>query len=84
LVPETADISDIDTLRKYSTTLKIGGVINRQRHLVSDRQQHALPGRRRHHRRQPGRPTYLKMVALSVSEFTLGLNDATLIVPLKK
>src|SRR6185295_2153715 len=29
LIPEAADLSDIDTLKKYATTLKIGGVINR-------------------------------------------------------
>jgi hypothetical protein len=30
------------------------------------------------------RPTYLKLLALSPTEFTLGLNDVKLAVPLRK
>jgi hypothetical protein len=84
LVPETADISDIDTLRKYAGTLKIGGVINRNGSFflslnntpckVGD----VIPVGNKE------RPTYLKLVSLSAFEFTLGLNDATLVVSLKK
>ena len=84
LVPETADISDIDTLRKYVSTLKIGGVINRNDILYLTLNNTSCKvgdvitvGNKDH-------PTYLKMVALSAYEFTLGLNDATLVVPLKK
>lgn len=84
LVPEAADLSDIDTLRKYSTTLKIGGVITRSGtlHLIVNNTPCKVGdvitvGSR-------DRPVYLKMLGLSLSEFMLGLNDATLVVPVKK
>jgi hypothetical protein len=84
LVPEGADISDIDTLRKYAATLKIGGVINRNGslHLTINNTPCKVgdvvtAGPR-------DRPIYLKLAGLSVNEFTLSLNDATLAVPLRK
>lgn len=83
-VPAAADESDIDTIRKYAPTLKIGGVINRNGtlHLTINNTTCRVGdiitvGSKDH-------PTYLKLLALSANEFTLGLNDATLIVPLKK
>jgi hypothetical protein len=84
IVPEAADISDIDTLRKYSTTLKVGGVITRNGvlHLTINNTTCKVGdiitvGAK-------DRPVYLKLLALSVSDFTLGLNDAKLDVPLRK
>ncbi len=84
IVPEAADISDIDTLRKYSTTLKIGGVITRNDtlHLAINNTTCKVGdiitvGHK-------DRPVYLKLLTLSTSDFTIGLNDATLVVPLRK
>ena len=84
LVPEAADISDIDTLRKYSTTLKVGGVITRNGvlHLTINNTTCKVGdivsvGPK-------DRPVYLKLLSLSMSDFTLGLNDAKLDVPLRK
>ena len=84
LVPEAADISDIDTLRKYSPALKVGGVITRNGvlHLTLNNTTCKVGdiitvGSK-------DRPVYLKLLSLSVSEFTLGLNDAKLDVPLRK
>jgi hypothetical protein len=83
-VPETADISDIDTLRRFAAALKIGGVINRNGNLyltinntpckVGDV---ITAGSR-------DRPIYLKLVTLTPNEFTLGLNEATLPIPIRK
>lgn len=84
LVPEASDISDIDTLRKYAATLKIGGVIIRNGVLyltvnnTTSKTGDVIPVGNK------DRPVYLKMVGLSLSELTLGLNDTTLVVPLKK
>ena len=84
LVPEAADVSDIDTIRKYSTTLRIGGVITRNGvlHLTINNTTCKVGdiitvGHK-------DRPVYLKLLSLSRSEFTLGLNDATLAVSLRK
>lgn len=84
LVPETADITDIDTLRKYAPTLRIGGVITRNDvlHLAVNNSTCKVGdiitvGHR-------DRPIYLKLLELSLNEFTLGLNDAQLVVPLRK
>lgn len=84
LVPEAADISDIDTLRKYSTTLRIGGVITRNGvlHLAINNTTCKVGdiitvGHK-------DRPVYLKLLSLGLSEFTIGLNDATLVVPVRK
>jgi len=84
LVPEAADISDIDTLRKYSTTLKVGGVITRSGvlHLTLNNTTCKVGdiitvGHK-------DRPVYLKLLDLTLSDFTLGLNDAKLDVPLRK
>lgn len=84
IVPEAADISDIDTLRKYSTTLKVGGLITRNGvlHLTINNTTCKVGdiitvGSK-------DRPLYLKLLNLSVSDFTLGLNDAKLDVPLRK
>jgi hypothetical protein len=84
IVPEAADISDIDTLRKYSTALKIGGLITRNGvpHLTINNTACKVGdiitvGSR-------DNPTYLKLLTLSPAEFTLGLNDATLAVPIRK
>lgn len=83
-VPETADISDADSLRKYAGGLKIGGIINRNgvlhltiNNLASKVGDIITVGPKDH-------PVYLKLVALSANEFTLGLNDATLSVSLRK
>jgi hypothetical protein len=84
LVPEAADISDIDTLRKYASTLRIGGVITRNGvlHLAVNNTTCKVGdivtvGHR-------DRPIYLKLLELSLNEFTIGLNDATLSVPIRK
>jgi hypothetical protein len=82
--PDTSNLEDIDVLRKYAATLKVSGVIqlNGVLHLsVNNAPIKAgdvlTVGPKDH-------PVYLKLVALTPSEFTLGLNDATLNVPLKK
>lgn len=84
LVPEAADISDIDTLRKYATTLRIGGVITRNDtlHLAINNTTCRVGdiitvGSK-------DRPLYLKLLELSLSEFTIGLNEAKLTVPIRK
>lgn len=84
LVPESADISDIDTLRKYAPTLRIGGVITRNDvlHLAVNNTTCKVGdiitvGHR-------DRPLYLKLLELSPNEFTIGLNDAKLAVPIRK
>ena len=84
LVPEAADLSDGDTLKKYGATLKVGGVINLNGALYLTLNNTSCKvgdiitvGNKDH-------PTYLKMLSLSPTEFTLGLNDATLVVPLRK
>ena len=83
-VPEAADLSDIDTLRKYAATLKIGGVITRNgvlhltiNNTASKAGDAVTVGKK-------DRPTYLKILSLTPNEFTLGLNDATLTVPMRK
>jgi hypothetical protein len=84
IVPEAADISDIDTLRKYSTALRIGGVITRNNvlHLTINNTTCKVGDIVTVGSKE--RPVYLKLLSLSVSEFTIGLNDATLAVPLRK
>lgn len=84
VVPESADLSDADTLRKYAGTLKIGGIIIRNdvlhltiNNLTSKVGDIITVGPKE-------RPIYLKLVALSANEFTLALNDATLSVSLRK
>lgn len=83
-VPEAADLSDIDTLRKYAAILKIGGVITRNGvlHLTinntASRVGDAITVGNK------DRPVYLRIVNLTTTELTLGLNDATLAVPLRK
>lgn len=83
LVPEAADLSDIDTLRKYAATLKISGVIIRNG--VPNLTVNNIPckvgdiitvGPK-------DRPIYLKLVGLNTAEFTLELNQASLSVPLR-
>jgi hypothetical protein len=83
-VPEAADISDIDTLRKYSTTLKVGGLITRNGvpHLTINNTACKVGdiitvGNR-------DNPLYLKLLNLTPTEFTLGLNEATLVIPIRK
>ncbi len=83
-VPEAADISDIDTLRKYSTTLKIGGIITRNSVLHLTINNVACKVGDIVTVGNKDRPTYLKLLALTTNDYTLGLNDATLVVPLKK
>jgi hypothetical protein len=83
-VPEAADISDIDTLRKYSTTLKVGGVITRNNTLYLTLNNTTCKVGDIITVGSKDRPVYLKLLSLSVSEFTLGLNDATLPVSLRK
>lgn len=84
LIPEAADLSDIDTLRKYAAALKIGGVLtfNGVLHVTinntaSKAGDTVTVGNK-------DRPIYLKIVSLAPNEFTLGLNDATLAIPLRK
>lgn len=84
VIPEAADLSDADTLRKYVGTLKIGGIINRNdvlyltiNNLTCKVGDIITVGPKDH-------PVYLKMVSLSTNEFTLGLNDVTLSVSLRK
>lgn len=84
LVPEAADLSDIDTLKKYAGLLKIGGVITRNGalHLTLNNTTCKVGdiitvGNKDH-------PIYLKMLSLNSNEFSLGLNDASLVVPLRK
>lgn len=83
-VPEAADLSDADMLRKYAGTLKIGGIIDRNdvlhltiNNLTSKVGDIITVGTKE-------RPVYLKLVALTPNEFTLSLNDATLTVSLRK
>lgn len=83
-LPETGNLDDVDVLRKYATTLKVSGVItlNGVLHVSVNNTAAKVGdvitvGSKDH-------PTYLKVVAISLSEFTLGLNDATLVVPIKK
>lgn len=82
--PEAADISDSDLLRKYAATLKIGGVITRNGvlHLTvnntASKAGDLIPAGNK------DRPTYLKIISLTLTELTLGLNDTTLVIPLKK
>lgn len=84
LVPEAADISDIDTLRKFAPGLRIGGVINRNGTLFIIVNNTPVKvgdiitlGTR-------DRPIYVKLAELTPTEFKLTLNDATLAVPIKK
>ena len=84
LVPEAADLSDGDTLRKYAATLKLGGVITRNGvlHLaINNTASKAGDAITVGHR---DRPVYLRIAGLTTSELTLALNDATLTVPLRK
>ena len=83
-VPAAADESDIDTLRRLAGGLKVGGVIVRNGvpHVTINNAACKVGdiitvGSKDH-------PTYLKLIALTPGEFTLGLNDATLLVPLRK
>lgn len=82
-VPRTADLSDDDTLRRYAAILKFGGLIvhNGVLHLtvnnVATKAGDSIPVGNK------DRPLYLKVVNLSPSELTLGLNDAVLTLPLK-
>lgn len=84
LVPETADITDIDTLRKYSTTLKVGGVITRNDVLYLTINNTTCKVGDIITVGHKDRPVYLKLLELTLSDFTLGLNDAKLSVPLRK
>ena len=84
IVPEAADISDIDTLRKYSTTLKVGGVITRNDVLYLTINNATCKVGDIITVGHKDRPIYLKLLTLSTSDFTIGLNDATLVVPLRK
>lgn len=84
VVPESSDISDSDSLRKFAGALKIGGVINRNdvphlaiNNTICKAGDIITVGTK-------DRPVYLKLVSLSANEFTLGLNDATLTVSLRK
>jgi hypothetical protein len=83
IVPEAADLSDIDTLRKYAATLKISGVIVRNG--VPNLTINNIPckvgdiitvGPK-------DRPIYLKLAGLNSADFTLELNQASLNVPLR-
>ena len=83
-VPDTSDLSDSDTLRKYAGTLKIGGTItlNGVLHLTVNNTTCKVGdiitvGNKDH-------PIYLKMTGLTPNEFTLSLNEASLSVPLRK
>ena len=83
-VPAGADESDIDTIRKYAATLKLGGLITRNgtpyltiNNTASKVGDIIAVGSKDH-------PIYLKLLAITPADFTLGLNDATLVVPLKK
>lgn len=84
IVPEAADLSDSDTLRKYAATLKLGGVITRNGvlHLAINNTASkvgdaiTVGGK--------DRPVYLRIASLTTTELTLALNEATLTVPLRK
>lgn len=82
--PESSDISDSDLLHKYAATLKIGGVITRNGVLyltinnAASKADDLIPAGNK------DRPTYLKIISLTLTELTLGLNDATLVISLKK
>jgi hypothetical protein len=84
LVPEAADLSDIDTLRKYAASLKLGGVITRNGvlHLAinntASKVGDAITVGGKDH------PVYLRIANLTTAELTLALNDATLTLPLRK
>lgn len=82
--PESSDISDSDLLHKYAATLKIGGVITRNGVLyltinnAASKADDLVPAGNK------DRPAYLKIISLTLTELTLGLNDATLVIPLRK
>ena len=74
----------IAEMAERATTLKVGGVITRNGvlHLTINNTTCKVGdiisvGAK-------DRPVYLKLLSLSVSDFTLGLNDAKLDVPLRK
>ncbi|MBI2814678.1 MAG: hypothetical protein HYX71_10370 [Opitutae bacterium] len=83
-VPEAADLSDSDTLRKYASTLKLGGVITRNGvlHLAINNTASKVGDAITVGPRD--RPVYLRIAGLTTTELTLALNDATLTVPLRK
>lgn len=83
-VPEAADLSDIDTLRKYAATLKLGGAITRNGvlHLAINNTASKVGDAITVGNKD--RPVYLRIVSLTTAELTLALNDATLALPLRK
>lgn len=84
LIPESADLSDIDTLRKYAATLKIGGVLTFGGVLHVTINNTASKAGDTITVGSKDRPIYLKIAGVTPNEFTLGLNDAMLTVSLKK
>lgn len=83
-VPDTADLSDIDTLTKYTATLKLSGylVLGGQPHIsinsaickVGDT---VTVGTK-------DKPIFLHIDAITPQELTLRLNETTYTVPLRK
>lgn len=84
LVPAAADESDIDTLRRFSTTLRVGGVITRNDVLYLTINNATCKTGDIITVGPKDRPIYLKLLELSPSEYTIGLNDAKLSVPIRK
>ena len=84
VIPESADLSDIDTIRKYAATLKIGGVLtfNGMLHVTINNTASKVGDAITVGHKD--RPIYLKIVSLTPNELTLGLNDAMLTVSLRK
>jgi hypothetical protein len=83
-VPQEADLSDEDTLRRYALALKLGGVISRNgvNYLIVNGTPSKVgdvitAGPK-------DRTSYLRILQLTPQELTLGLNEATFVLPLKK
>lgn len=84
LVPAAADESDIDTLRRFATTLRVGGVITRNDVLHLTINNATCKAGDIITVGPKDRPVYLKLLELTLSEYTIGLNDAKLVVPIRK
>jgi hypothetical protein len=84
IVPDAADITDIDTLTKYAPTLKLSGylILGGQPHIsinsaickVGDT---VTVGSK-------DKPVFLHIDAITPQELTLRLNETTYTVPLRK
>jgi hypothetical protein len=83
-VPEGADLSDEDTLRKYALAFKLGGVVTRNGvpYLIVN----GTPCKTGDviTAGPKDRTVYLRILNLTPQELMLGLNDSTFVLPLRK